>query len=184
MYLRLHIAHLPDRRDISDRYDDSGGDPIWNVTEAAARAMYHARYVAVQTLAERCARAIPTLRYFVLCDEGPTVKQRAWHEEESGQAVSGDDGDVDPVLRLEEAEELAQLDPCCSYRRRASTDHWMREPVAIPQTWRVWREEGGSSEGFRLEKLTRAAGRDLYRTLVSTFDGRNAALTGMSPSFL
>ncbi|KAI0706994.1 hypothetical protein C8Q76DRAFT_747578 [Earliella scabrosa] len=184
VYLRLHIAQLPDRRDISYRADDdSVGEPIWNVTEEAARAMYHARYVAVQALPERCARAIPTLRYFVLCDDGPTVKQRAWHEEErGGQApVSGDDGDVDSVLlRMEKAEELDQLDPCCSYWRRASTDRWKSEAVAIPQTWRVWREEGdegGRNDGFRLEKLTHGQGRELYRTLVSTFDGRKEALT-------
>ncbi|KAI0706997.1 hypothetical protein C8Q76DRAFT_786717 [Earliella scabrosa] len=179
VYLRLQIVHLPDRRDISHRLDYSGGDPIWNVTEETARAMYHERYVAVQTLAERCARAIPTLKYFVLCDDGPKADQCAWHGEESGQAVSGDDCDADSLLRVERAEELGQLDPCCSYWRHSSTYHLPTEYAPRPQTWRVWREEGveGQGQGLRLEKLTHGQGRELYRTLVSTFDGRNEALT-------
>ena len=137
--------------------------------------MYHERYVAVQTLAERqCARAIPTLKYFVLCDDGPTADQCAWHEEESGQAVSGDDCDADSLLRVERAEELGQLDPCCSYWRY----DWKRDESTV-QTWRVWREEGGEGDGCRLEKLTHGEGKELYRTLVSPFDVRNGALTGM-----
>ena len=174
IYLRLHIAPLPDRYE--NYYEpDADGNPIWNATEECARALYHARYVAVQTLAGRCARAIPTLQYLVLSDDGPTSDQCDWHEAESGKPVCGDDDDSDYAQHAERYEELSQLDPCCSYWRY----DWKRDGTTV-QTWRVWREEGGEGDGCRLEKLTHGEGKELYRTLVSTFDGRNGALTGMS----
>ncbi|KAI0706995.1 hypothetical protein C8Q76DRAFT_860238 [Earliella scabrosa] len=171
IYLRLHIAQLPDRYE--NYYEpDADGNPVWNATEECARALYHARYVAVQTFAERCARAIPTLQYFVLSDDGPTSDQCDWHEAESGKPVCGDDDDSDYAQHAERYEELSQLDPCCSYWRGSSTGH-----AETLQTWRVWRESGGEDGGCQLEMLAHEEGRRLYRTLVSSFDGRNEALT-------
>ena len=75
----------------------------------------------------------------------------------------------------EEGEDEDELDECCFYRDPSSMGY-----AETLQTWRVVREDtdAGAGAGCRLEPLTHAAGKELHRALVSTFDGRNPPLTG------
>ena len=132
------------------------------------------------TLAARCARAIPTLQYFVLSDDGPGYAHVTWDKEErykSGAPCpsSEEEREREERRRADFEEDEDELDECCFYRDPSSMGY-----AETLQTWRVVREDtdAGAGAGCRLEPLTHAAGKELHRALVSTFDGRNPPLTG------
>ena len=144
----------------------------------------------MRTLAERCARAIPTLRYFVLSDDGPTYEQFEWDKEELRQVAEVDEEHLEGMLRSQDASRAedfcemthaSELDECCFYRRTSS--HGWRETL---QSWRVVRDDvegGGERGGCRMELLTHDEAKRLHKTLVSSFDGKNLPLTGTKLPF-
>ena len=69
-YLRLHLPRMPHRYILWDHttgedVHDAAGQPIYNATEQCAYGLYGARDATLKTLPEWCARAIPTLKFFV-----------------------------------------------------------------------------------------------------------------------
>ena len=164
------------------------------MTEACARTLSHARFVALQSLPDRCARAIPTLKYFVLSDDGPTYFQYEWDEEERrSRAVEIEaEGRRDEEMgalqdaedRVDDGDELEdelQLDECRAYRRTLEDG-----TTEIVQAWRVMRDGDGGGEGgeCRLEALSYRAGKRLHATLVASLDERNPPLSGEHVSLL
>ena len=160
------------------------------MTEACARTLSRTRSVALQSLPDRCAREIPTLRYFVLSDDGPTNHQIEWDErefrpldvkiaaEERRDEEMGAFQDAEDRVDAggDELEDELRLDECRAYRRTLE-EGGRKETL---QAWRVVRDgdDGGEGGGCRLVALPYREGKRLHETLVASFDERNPPLSG------
>ncbi|KAI0730941.1 hypothetical protein C8Q76DRAFT_343209 [Earliella scabrosa] len=191
MYLRLRVAASPCRQQLW-ACDADTGSRRWNMTEACARTLSRTRSVALQSLPDRCAREIPTLRYFVLSDDGPTNHQIEWDErefrpldvkiaaEERRDEEMGAFQDAEDRVDAggDELEDELRLDECRAYRRTLE-EGGRKETL---QAWRVVRDgdDGGEGGGCRLVALPYREGKRLHETLVASFDERNPPLSESS----
>ncbi|KAI0749343.1 hypothetical protein C8Q80DRAFT_1269239 [Daedaleopsis nitida] len=183
VYLRVQLPPMPDRHPLlNDQWEDlrdADGELIYNATLACAHALWTGRKAAVKTLPRRCARAIPTLKFFALWDEdedegepyGYTEAHQARNATRRGRGRGGGgggdedeeneendlDADLEVSARLEEPDDYNYV------KRWSSGDRY-----GVP-SWRIAR----NGDGCRLQRLTGQECKRLLRCLDGCFDGQD-----------
>ncbi|KAI0749242.1 hypothetical protein C8Q80DRAFT_1119579 [Daedaleopsis nitida] len=161
LYLGLHIHDMPRRSfvfdDASGAYlTDANGDYVWDVTGEREEQFRADRDAAALTFPERCARAIPTLKFFAL-----------HHSFEHGGARS--------VLADERKEDVDLVRGAEHDRRPEGENH---EYALIGGSWadfysrevRLWRIARVGDE-CRVQRLLARYRRRLQQCLEMCFDG-------------
>ncbi|KAI0749204.1 hypothetical protein C8Q80DRAFT_1311242 [Daedaleopsis nitida] len=186
-YLKLYIQELRTSetlwsRSTSQFVRDSNGQYVHDTTKEGtlAFAFYAACVATAETLPERCACAIPTLKFFVLSDEGQLegferARRAAGGEPQEcfilpiGQQEANGGADADKaIVDIEEACSDDDDDYDYGYMQA-----W-RWPEKRPETMRSWRiARDANGEGVRLQRLKVAQGRRLQRCLGVCFDNKD-----------
>lgn len=170
LYLRVQLPAIPDRHPLQDEQwedlRDAAGELVYNATPECAYALWAGRDTAAKTLPERCARALPTLKFFVLGDEGQPY---GYTEAQEARIATGEDEDEDEKEKddldadLNVSTMLEEPDDY-SYEKRWSSD----DQFGV-RAWRIAREDGEC----RLQRLTGPEHRRLRRCLDGCFDGQD-----------
>ncbi|KAI0749224.1 hypothetical protein C8Q80DRAFT_1160740 [Daedaleopsis nitida] len=179
-YLKLYIQDLRTSQIWSlttgEFARNSDGQYVHDTTKRGALAFaFNAACVATaETLPERCAREIPTLKFFVLSDEGQLKKF-----ERARRAAGGEpqEGFILPIGQQEGAwhadEEIVDRGETCE---ADDYSHFLRawgwpEGSETMRSWRIARDASG--DGLRLQRLGINQGRRLERCLGVCFDNKD-----------